>query len=197
MRFYEGHTLANTGKTRSFFNEKRLAITDEFRQKCIKKNPRYAEFFGDMKLSVTIYFYADAQKAHIHLTGNTATDFIHLAQVTISTVEYNCSAVSVSNLYGDFFYGLGFGWYLYDLVEQWALYAGYTLFIGNTAGIDQNKLIPKFEKRGWIQSNINYVNARTRNKNIWLFKVLQKVEEEDEDDGYYEDDTDSDHDEDF
>lgn len=199
MMFYEGHSLQSSSHNRSFFIEERLTLPDEIQQRLTKRYPKSAQFFTEMKLFIEVRYYADNQKACIYLTGKIATESIQLAQVTLSTVEYNCSAVAVSNLYTDYFYNCGLGWYLLDLVEQWALYAGYTLFIGNTAGIDQNKLIPEFKKKGWVESNINYVNARTRNKNIWLFKVLQEVEEqnEEDEDDYYEDNTDSDHDEDF
>lgn len=187
MRFYEGQTLQNTENKYSFFTKKRLI----FPESILKKIPA----LGQANTSIQIIYFKDEHSATVYLhSGN-----YYIATCTLSTVEFNCSAIMVANLYTAHYYNKGLGWFLLDLIEQWAVYAGYTLLIGNTAGTEQNMLIPKFKEKGWIESNINYVNARTRNRNIWLYKVIADVEggnDDEDDDEYYEVDY-SDEDEEF
>jgi len=187
MRFYEGHTLSSTSDKHSFFTKERLVLPD----KILKKTPELAK----AKLTIQVRYYKDECSAIVSLYADSAC----LSSCVLSTVEYNCSAVMIANLYCNLYFHKGLGWFLLDLVEQWAEYAGYTLLIGNTAGTDQNRLIPKFKEKGWVESNINYVNTRTRNKNIWLYKVIAEAEEEgpeEDDDEYYEEEN-SDEDEEF
>ena len=185
MNFYSGHTLSNTADRNSFFTKEKLVLPD----KILNKVPTLAQ----ANLTIQIYNHKEDCMRRIYLYADDKC----IASCTLSTVEYNCSAIMVANLYTENYYNKGLGWFLLDLIEQWAIYAGYTLLIGNTAGREQNNLIYKFKKKGWIESNIQYVNARTSNKNIWLYKVIAEAIEQEEADDYYEEDTDSNEDEDF
>jgi len=177
MMFYDGHTLQSTDARNSFFNKKQLELSDEYRQLLSKQNSKFTDFLKEMDLKVTVNYFADNSRAIICLDGTTPENKSSFAKVTISTVEHNCSAILVSDLYSAYYYSLGLGWFLLDLIEQWAIYAGYTLLLGNTAGSEQNLLIPTFKEKGWIESDIQYINARTNNKNIWLYKVIANAEE--------------------
>lgn len=204
MLFYEGHTLTSTSDNNSFFTKEKLVLPQKILDKLFKRNISWREYLKNpIDLSIGIRNTKDDTGCTVSLQGIIdLPEYKHytfnLAQCSLSTVEYNCSAIMIANLYCESPNRAGVGWWFLNLIEQWARYANYTLLIGNTAGSNQNNLIPKFKNLGWVESDINYVNSRTQNRNIWLYKVITDTTEQTEDeDEYYEDDdgldTDGDH----
>lgn len=109
---------------------------------------------------------------------------LKIATICISSVNFNCGAVHLSNL-NSYFTRKGFGDYLLNEVIDWCKKVGYTIVFGNTAG-DQNRYaLPFFEKRGFKRMAEPYKNIRSGNTNIWIHKLIKEeateISEDDED----------------
>lgn len=184
--FYDHHFLCNSDNEHSFFHKKAISLTSFMKR--IKSSGDvygYSAYFKigrfiPKSFSITVNpVGGNEERKQIQLRCN-YVDREHeqdpprsicVASVTIATVNYNCGAVHISNLYAGDFPKCGLGWWLYNLVEKFLLKAGYTFVFGNTAGV-QNSLVPVFEKHGWEQMNIEYINERSRNTNIWMYKMI-------------------------
>lgn len=106
-------------------------------------------------------------------TKNYSEHELTVARCELNTLNHNCSAVQLTNFAVNFS-RKGIGTMFMKIVLDWLYRARYTLVIGNTAA-DQNEYLPFFYKMGFVESNINYINRRNNHKNIWIFKLLEKI----------------------
>lgn len=121
----------------------------------------------DSILSLNIWKNAEESKAILTLKLHNRA----LANITINEVNYNCGAIHLSNL-NSLYTENKLGTQLLKAVEEWCAYAGYTIIFGNTAA-GQNNLVPYFKKLEYQEMMPHYVNARSGNWNIWLYKNLK------------------------
>lgn len=205
--FYMMHSLASEGERNSWFTGNN-PFTLEKVEEILKKNANRNSFCNEIarehykimgKPTIKVQSFKNNSSALISLLLPADINNNTLCSVQINTVEYNCGAIHINNLYSDLGYSTGLAWMLLELVEDWCRYAGYTLLFGNTAGYQQNQLVTKFESLGWEQWGPHYVNARSGNKNIWLRKLIAFAEEvidddEPEEEEYYDDDNNRDED---
>jgi GNAT superfamily N-acetyltransferase len=112
-------------------------------------------------------------------------DSMRLGGVYLSTVEHNCSAVHISHLEAHI---QGIGKHILKAVEDWCIYAGYTIILGNTAGNQNDYALPFFLKHGYKKFGESYKNHRSRNENIWICKMLPNVNENNDEDEENEED---------
>lgn len=203
--FYEGHRLLGSDSKNSFFREhpKYLAFTSEdfFNRlhKVPHKNNNYVEYFKkygakEAVPSLVVSMRQDGCSAFIQLKFQVTLHdgSIHnlpAANVSITTVNSNCGAIHMSGLTSPELVGLGYAKDLFELVLEYLKYAGYTFLFGNTAGY-QNNYVKKLESWGFKRMAEPYINPRSRQENIWLFKFIQTpptLEEISEEDNYDED----------
>lgn len=173
--FYEFHTLNSSSEKGSWFaynlpkQEDIIKRIRESKSTYFSSIPNLEEWIPEIHI---IYQGNLSDTANVHLRLNYKGSTITLCSVTLTTVNYNCGAIHISNLYTEEGHGCGFSWDLLDLVERWCKWAGYTMVFGNTAGSYQNQLVPRFEKLGYTKMGVDYINSRSRNRNIWLQKIL-------------------------
>lgn len=173
--FYEFHTLKSSSEKGSWFPDNLPKLEDIIKR--IRKSnntylssiPNLEEWIPEIRI---IYEGNLSDTANVHLRLNYGHSIITLCQVTLTTVNYNCGAIHLSNLNVNDGYNCGFSWDLLNIVERWCKWAGYTMVFGNTAGEYQNQLVPRFEKLGYTKMGVDYINARSSNRNIWLQKIL-------------------------
>lgn len=93
---------------------------------------------------------------------------IVLSSIQIATVNYNCSALHIFNLYS-IPTRKGMATYFMNEILKWAKFAGYTFIFGNTAGTQQNReALPFFQKVGFTLLGSPYRNIRSGQHNHWI-----------------------------
>jgi hypothetical protein len=131
----------------------------------------------DPDLSNEVIIKNQSNYANILFVLKNKSDTVVLGGINISTVSYNCGAIHISNLVS-YYEGTGIGSYILNEVLRWLRkQAGYSLIFGNTAG-DQNEFVPTFWKKNGFSQMMpeNYINLRSENINIWIYKLLDSVE---------------------
>lgn len=205
--FYMNHSLVSSKEPNSWFADNPIMDDDELIQQLTSVDNDYGNYIKDGTFTpgkpfIEVIKNESHEKAYItlrlpFLKGKTLKYTANLATVTICTTSYNCGSIHVSNLYQADGYHTHLAWNLLNHVEKWCQWCGYTMLFGNVAGYNQIKLLPKFLSRGWTEMGVRYKNARSRNVNIWLQKIIQDQDSiEEENDGETYDDEDNE-DEDF
>jgi hypothetical protein len=128
------------------------------------------------KLQYHFNYHEINKQVTISICGNTSESYSSptFASITLSTVNYNCGAVQISNLISEIG-GCGIGKFLLEQVLKFLEEAGYSFVLMNTAGGYQNKLGKAFfeKKFGFIpMKDFCYVNQRSGNVNVWYCKYL-------------------------
>ena len=188
--FYHREYLAeDTGKTDRYGNRIgffKIGDLDNLVQAWATKSPGFHDHYISERSSYAITRYEfifapndDWSHVRIAVRGFCKNGYqLVLAGVTISTIDSNCGAVLLSNLYSDF-HGAGFGTFLLDQVLEYLKIAGYSFILMNTAGSTQNALGDHLfvNKYGFTPMAPGiYRNIRSGNINIWYFKYLNNVD---------------------
>lgn len=191
--FYEMHTLKSSHELGSWFTNNLPKREDIIKRIRVSKNgyllniPNLEEWIPEIHI---MHRGSLSDNSTVYLRLNYKDNTITLCSVTLATVNYNCGAIHISNLYVEDGYNCGFSWDLLNIVERWCKWAGYTMVFGNTAGGYQNQLVPRFEKLGYTKMGVDYINSRSSNRNIWLQKILvdqdtlEEVDDEDEEEEF-------------
>lgn len=196
MQLYEIYSLADKRYPKDGYYGYLTAPSVEKVEELLKTNYLWQHYKKKGSI-IDIRFYSlpyDSHKGtHIKLQmewipkKESTSISIPLVEVTIHSVENNCSAVHISNFKSNF-RRLRLGSLLLQYVEEWCIQVGYTIIFGNTAGNFQNtEALPFFLKNGYTPMGQEYVNVRTRNKNIWFQKIINtEIPEDEEYDEEYE-----------
>lgn len=173
--FYEFHTFKSSSEEGSWFaynlpkREDIIKRIQESNNTYLSNIPNLEEWIPEIRI---LYKGSLSNNATVYLRLKYKSNIITLCYVTLTTVEHNCGAIHLSNLCVEDGYNCRFSWDLLNIVERWCKWAGYTMVFGNTAGSYQNQLVPRFEKLGYTKMGVDYINSRSRNRNIWLQKIL-------------------------
>lgn len=98
---------------------------------------------------------------------------VNLCTTRLATIQNNCGALHLSGMSSSSYRG-GIGSLFLREIMKWCHEVGYTMICCNTAGNQQNtQALPFFKKHGFLQMGKSYVNARSRNINVWLQKFLR------------------------
>lgn len=189
MNFYKAYELCDSKHpVRSGFNGILVAPSIEQVLEWTKTASDYQDIYylirdknyklTDVKFVVTPDPTTEACVSLVaYFTGTDKSDreFI-LSSIKIATVNYNCSALHIFDLYS-IPTRKGMTTYFMNEILKWAKFAGYTFIFGNTAGSQQNReALPFFKKVGFTELGNPYRNIRSGQDNHWIQYLINHYE---------------------
>jgi len=184
--FYDSYLLQAETTTNRY--HQKGCFTSPNSQELLKKilpvNSYYQKMYGEAvekgNLDVVWDFLISDTFACVSLKvkrKDTDQKVLTLGSVCLSTTQYNCGSLHISNLNTEF-PGKGIASFILREVLKYCYLAGYSFIFMNTAGVWQNEVGKYFFERKFgfkPMKRLVYRNKRSGNNNVWYYKFLEGV----------------------